>query len=150
MEIFGIGPFEILLVVVLALIVMGPEDMVKNARRLGQGLRKLIRSDFWRDLVGTTQEIRSLPKKLIQETGLEEDVKDIKQTTQQLTAEVRQTTLDMNAGIKELTKTASNEVAAVKQDLKAAAAPEAPAVQPQPTNLDRDFTTEGTEDTEKK
>ena len=133
MEILGIGPFEILLVVVLALIVMGPDDMMKNARRMGKALRGFVRSDFWRELVGTSRDIRNIPKELIKETGLEEDIKDIQKTTRQLSAELsaeaRQTTQELNAGVKQVTETAREEIAAAKSELKA----ETPAPLPQPS-----------------
>ncbi len=72
MEILGIGPLEFLLVVLLALILVGPKDLIQTGRKLGDGLRKLIRSDSWQTLRKTSNHIRDIPGRLIQETGLEE------------------------------------------------------------------------------
>lgn len=36
MNLFGIGPFEVVLIVILALIFLGPEEMPKAARTLGK------------------------------------------------------------------------------------------------------------------
>ena len=77
MEIFNIGPLELLFIFIIALILLGPEEMVKSGRRLAIGLRKIIRSPFWASVMDTTKEIKNLPRKFIQETGLDEDLKEI-------------------------------------------------------------------------
>ena len=43
-EIFNIGPLEILFIVILALLILGPQDMVKTARSIGKLIRKVVRS----------------------------------------------------------------------------------------------------------
>ena len=58
--IFGVGPLEILLVLVLALILLGPQDMVKTARQLGRTVYRLYHSPVWRQIISTQQELRDL------------------------------------------------------------------------------------------
>jgi len=41
------GPLEILAILVIALIVLGPDRMIKSARQLGEGLRELKRA-MWK------------------------------------------------------------------------------------------------------
>ncbi len=77
MEIFNIGPLELLFILVIALIILGPEDMVKTGKQLSIWIKKVIRSPFWSSLVDTTQEIKKFPKKFIEDTGLDEDFKEI-------------------------------------------------------------------------
>ena len=48
MEILGIGPSELLFIVVLALIILGPRDMQKAGRTIGKWLRQLVTSDGWK------------------------------------------------------------------------------------------------------
>jgi sec-independent protein translocase protein TatB len=56
MDIFGIGPMELLVVLVLALIVLGPRQLPEAARKLGKLMRDLrgmwteVSSDFAREL----------------------------------------------------------------------------------------------------
>ena len=45
MELFGIGPLELLFILIIALIVLGPKDMVKAGRTLGRFMRQLMMSD---------------------------------------------------------------------------------------------------------
>jgi Sec-independent protein translocase protein TatA len=79
MEIFNIGPLELLLILILALVVFGPEGMVKFARDAAILLRRLIRSSFWRDLVSTTEEIKTIPHQLAKEADLEDSLREINQ-----------------------------------------------------------------------
>jgi Sec-independent protein translocase protein TatA len=78
MEIFNIGPLEFLLIVVIALIVLGPEEMAANARKIGKWVNKVIRSPFWKEVVGTSQEIRDLPQKIIREAQMEDTMAELK------------------------------------------------------------------------
>jgi len=41
MKFLGMGALEILAILVIALIVLGPERMIKTARRIGEGVREL-------------------------------------------------------------------------------------------------------------
>jgi len=72
MDIFGIGPLEILFILVIALIVMGPRDMAKAGRTIGRILRRIVTSSTWTTIQDASREIRYLPNKLMREAGLEE------------------------------------------------------------------------------
>ena len=72
MEILGIGPSELLFIVVLALIILGPRDMQKAGRTLGRWLRQVVTSDGWKFFQQTSREIQTLPNRLMREAALEE------------------------------------------------------------------------------
>lgn len=78
MEFLGIGPLELFFVVVIALIVLGPKDMVKAGRTMGRFMRKIVMSPAWRTVQQTSDELRKLPTTLMREAGME-DLKDLKQ-----------------------------------------------------------------------
>lgn len=82
MQFLGIGPLEFLLIIVITIIVLGPKGMVKAARETGKMIRKLIRSPLWRDVMDTSREIRDLPNKIAREAGIEEDLEDLRRSTQ--------------------------------------------------------------------
>jgi hypothetical protein len=69
MELFGVGPLELLFILIIALIVLGPRDMVKAGNTLGRLLRKTILSPTWLKI---QREVRSLPYQMMREAGLEE------------------------------------------------------------------------------
>ncbi|HAF63162.1 MAG TPA: hypothetical protein DCK95_12685 [Anaerolineaceae bacterium] len=79
MQIFGgIGVSEILFILVLMVIVLGPQKMVEGARDLGKTIRKVTHSQFWKDVQQTSREIREIPQKIMDEADIEDDVNEIK------------------------------------------------------------------------
>jgi sec-independent protein translocase protein TatB len=82
MEFLGVGPLELFFILVIALIVLGPSDMVKAGRTLGRVMRKIVTSPNWRLLQETSREIRYLPNRLIREAGLEELQKELPNSKQ--------------------------------------------------------------------
>ncbi len=93
MNLFGIGPLEFLLIVVIAIIVLGPKGMVEGARKVGKLIRKIIRSPIWRDVVDTSREIREFPQKIAREAGIEKDLEDLRRSTQGTFREIERTHL---------------------------------------------------------
>jgi sec-independent protein translocase protein TatB len=77
MDIFGIGPTELVFIILIALIVLGPKDMQKTGRTIGRWLRDLTNSDGWRAFRDTSREIRNLPNRLMREANLEDLEKDV-------------------------------------------------------------------------
>lgn len=71
MEILGIGPSELVFIVILALIVLGPRDMQKAGKTIGKFLRKIVTSDGWRMFQQTSRELRTLPNRLMREANEE-------------------------------------------------------------------------------
>lgn len=72
MELLGIGPLELLFIIVILIIVVGPRDISKVARTLGRMLNKLYRSEEWRALTRASRSLRTLPNRLAREAQLEE------------------------------------------------------------------------------
>lgn len=79
MNILGIGPLELVLIAFIALIVLGPNDLVKTGRTLGRWMRKVVMSQEWKAIQSASRELRTLPNKLIREAGIEEAQKAIKE-----------------------------------------------------------------------
>jgi sec-independent protein translocase protein TatB len=84
MTFLNIGILEIILVLVVMIIFLGPEQVVDMAGKFGRFIRKITRSEFWTTVSDASREIRNIPKTLVEETGLEESIQDIKQTTDEL------------------------------------------------------------------
>jgi Sec-independent protein translocase protein TatA len=77
MDFLGVGPLELLLIFVLALILLGPRGMVSTARKAAGAIRRMTQSDFWRDAVDSSREFRNLPTQIMKETGLDEELRKI-------------------------------------------------------------------------
>lgn len=72
MDILGIGLPEIFFIVILALILLGPKDMIKAGRTIGRTLRAFIMSPTWQAMRTTGKEIQQIPTKLMRDAGMEE------------------------------------------------------------------------------
>ena len=71
MEIFGVGASELIFILIIALIVLGPKDMQKAGRMIGRWLNQLVRSDSWKVFQRTSAELRNLPRNLMRDANME-------------------------------------------------------------------------------
>jgi Sec-independent protein translocase protein TatA len=78
MEFLGIGPLELMFIVLLILLVFGPKDIARMARSIGQFLNRLYRSENYKIIQKTSDELRNLPNRLAREAQLEELQKEMK------------------------------------------------------------------------
>jgi sec-independent protein translocase protein TatB len=71
MEFLGIGAPELIFILLIALILLGPKDMQKAGKTIGRWLNQLVRSDWWKAFRQTSDEIRRLPTNLMREANRE-------------------------------------------------------------------------------
>ena len=69
MEFLGIGINELVFILIIALIVLGPKDMQKAGKTIGKWMRDLITSDGWKVFQQTSRELRTLPNRLMREAN---------------------------------------------------------------------------------
>lgn len=72
MDFLGVGPLELLFVLLIALLVLGPRDIARFARKAGRFLNRLYRSELWETLSRASEEFRNLPNRLAREAALED------------------------------------------------------------------------------
>jgi len=77
MDILGIGVPELAFIMIIALIVLGPKDMVAAGRTFGKTMRKIITSPTWKAVRTTGQELQNLPTRLMREAGLEDELDEL-------------------------------------------------------------------------
>jgi sec-independent protein translocase protein TatB len=100
MEILGIGPLELLFILVIALIVLGPGDMVKTGRSIGRFLRKIVTSSEWRTVQKASRELRYLPNRLMREAAMDDlskDLADLNQIGGEISKEVKNVENDLSS-----------------------------------------------------
>ncbi|HWR64857.1 MAG TPA: hypothetical protein VN364_01925 [Bellilinea sp.] len=133
MEIFGVGILEVLLILVIAIIVLGPEGMIKAAHSVGVFMRKVIKSPIWSQLMDTQRELRDMPTRLVREAGLEEDIKELKRTQQQLR------NVDIKGAVASAVKEAGLDEGypLVRPAVEPTIAPPQPTVPPEPEKPDQ-------------
>ena len=77
MEILGIGPLEVLLIIIIALIVLGPDEMVKAGTSVGKFIRNIRRSETWQGFQRMSRSLKTLPEDLARHSGLEDIRKEV-------------------------------------------------------------------------
>jgi sec-independent protein translocase protein TatB len=71
MDILGIGASELIFILLIAIIILGPKDMQKAGKALGRWLNQLVKSDGWKVFQRTSSELRNLPRNLMREANME-------------------------------------------------------------------------------
>jgi Sec-independent protein translocase protein TatA len=79
MEFLGVGPTELLFIVALAIIVLGPKDIAKTGKTVGKWLNSVIHSDAWKLIQKTSKELRHLPTQLMLDDNYEKAMMEEKQ-----------------------------------------------------------------------
>ena len=86
MDFLGIGITELVAILLIVFLVMGPQDLVKIGGTLGRALRNLRKSDTWRAVQDASRQLRELPETLAREAGID----DLKETQRELNAEIKE------------------------------------------------------------
>jgi len=98
MEFLGVGPMELMVIILIAIIVIGPKDISKTARSVGRFLNKMYRSEAWRTLTEASRNLRTLPNRLAREAELEDLQglrKDLEEASRGISSEVRAAERDL-------------------------------------------------------
>ncbi len=88
----GIG--EILFILVIALIIFGPNNLVKSARDMGAFLRKVAKSPYWQEVWATKRELTELPKLISKEAQLDETIKELNKETKEMKSTISSSVTD--------------------------------------------------------
>lgn len=71
MEILGVGPSELIFVIIIAIIVLGPKDMQKAGLTIGRWLNQLMNSSGWKSIQTTSRALKDLPTQLMKDANME-------------------------------------------------------------------------------
>jgi Sec-independent protein translocase protein TatA len=86
MKFLNVGVLELLFILLLAFIVLGPKKAIKSAGDVGRWMRDATRSQFWKELVATSREIQDLPRKVMDEVEIQKVLDDLDRSTREVNA----------------------------------------------------------------
>ncbi len=81
MEILGVGVPEMMFIVLIALILLGPKDMIAAGRTIGKVLRQILTSPTWQAMRRASEELQQLTTILVREAGLDDIQKEVQSMT---------------------------------------------------------------------
>jgi len=84
MNFMNLGIGEILFIIIIAVIIFGPGNMVKTARDAGVFLRKVAKSPYWQEIWATKRELSEIPKMIAKEAQLNETISELNKETKTL------------------------------------------------------------------
>jgi len=90
MKFLNVGILELLFILLLALIVLGPRKAIQAAGDVGRWIKQIVSSDFWREIVTTSREIKELPKKLMDEVELQKTIEELDRSTAEVNAALKE------------------------------------------------------------
>lgn len=91
----GIGLPELVIVLLIAFVAIGPERGRDVALQAGRALSKLMRSPWWREFNDVTSALRDLPTTLVRMAELEEAQEDLQRAMRDIEHE---TEVDLSFG----------------------------------------------------
>jgi sec-independent protein translocase protein TatA len=94
MQFVGISPVELIFIVVILFLVLGPQDLVKLGSTLGRTIRSVRQSSAWQSFNDATRQLRELPENLARQAGVDE--------LEQLGREIGSELKDQRAKLQEL------------------------------------------------
>src|SRR5258708_3237128 len=111
MELFGIGPMELVFILIIILLVVGPKDIEKFARNFGKFLNRLYKSPGYNIVRQASDELRNLPARLAREAQLDElkdmdELKQIRTDLQDASQTLRRSDKPFDAWVNDLTNPA--------------------------------------------
>lgn len=95
MKVFNIGVGEILFIIILAVIIFGPENLVKSAREMGAFLRKVTKSPYWQEVWATRRDLEEIPRMLAKEANLKETLRELDLDTKGVSSQVSGAVTDL-------------------------------------------------------
>ena len=108
MNFLNLGIGEVIFIILIALIIFGPGNMVKTAREIGALLRKVTKSPYWQEVWATKRELTELPKMIAKEAQLDETLRDLNKETKGMKSSVASSISDfikeVDAPLKEVDK----------------------------------------------
>lgn len=100
MNFFNIGIREVILLLVIMLILFGPNKMKENARNAAKAIRAFAHSDTWRSFLGMVDDVNTVKGQIYREYGLQE----MKDSLREVTGELRRTDAELRESLRDENK----------------------------------------------
>jgi sec-independent protein translocase protein TatB len=128
MELLGVGPLELIFIILIALVIIGPRDISKAARSAGRFLNRMYKSETWRAVTQASRNLRTLPDRLAREAELEE-IRAARRELEEAANEIGQESRE----VQQAARKASQEVRAAAETARAGQPPQtSPVKDPKP------------------
>ena len=129
MNFFNLGIGEIIFILIIAVIVFGPKNMVKTARDIGGFLRKVTKSPYWQEVWATRRDLTELPKIIAKEAQLDDTIRDLNKETKGMKSSI-------GASVSDFIKEVDTPLKEVDKELKSEPITKVEVIEPAPKEDD--------------
>ncbi len=102
MQVFNVGVLELLFILIIAFIVLGPKKTIRAAGDVGRWIKNFTKSPLWREIISTSREIRDLPHKLMEDEALKQTIEDLDYSAKEINKELNQMQIETDAEIQKI------------------------------------------------
>jgi Sec-independent protein translocase protein TatA len=88
MEIFNVGALELLFILLLAFLILGPKKAVELAGEVGRWLKEFVQSPLWKEILRTSQDIKDVPKKIMDDAEIQKTIDEIERSAKAVNEEL--------------------------------------------------------------
>lgn len=117
----GLGLPEIILILLLSFALIGPERTQEVALNAGRLLRRVVRSDWWREVNEITRAMKDLPTTLVRMAEIEETQKELRETMREINdltrGEIDGARRDLGEATRDINQAARDQFDAVQQQI---------------------------------
>jgi len=121
MQVFNVGALELLFILIIAFLVLGPKKAIKTTRDIGGWIRNLVKSPIWREIVHSSNELRDLPKKILDDAELSKMMDELDLSTQEVKEILSQTQSETEATLVDLEQEIDLELPSTLQQISPSA-----------------------------
>ena len=102
MQFLNVGILELFLILVLAFIVLGPNKAIKTAGDIGRWIKDFVKSPLWKQLLSTSNELRDLPNKIMDEAEIKNTIQDFEHSSKEIKKAINQVQFNTNQDLEEV------------------------------------------------
>ena len=112
MNFLNLGFPEIIFIIIIAIIIFGPNNIVKSANDVGALIRKATKSPYWKEVWATKRDLDEIPKMLAKEAQLGQTIHELDQESRKisgsLTSSVKEMIKEANETSKDISSSSEN------------------------------------------
>ena len=110
MQVFNVGVLELLFILVLAFIVLGPKKAITTAGDVGRWIKNLTKSPLWREIITTSNEIREFPKRIMDDVDFQKTMEDLDRSTKEINQVLQQAQIETEGELVKLQQEIDQEI----------------------------------------
>lgn len=117
MQVFNVGVLELLLILIIAFIVLGPAKTIKTMGDIGRWFKNLSNSPIWREILSASKDIRDLPRKIMDDANFQNTFEELERSTKELNQVLNQVQSETEDELSEIDDNLEADLRKINEDI---------------------------------